>query len=55
MLCKKKKKKVSYNSCPIIGHDLQKNVIYQLLRAKNPMLLVTEMGGANSFSTLWTH
>lgn len=39
MLCKK----VSYNSCPIIEENLQKNVIYQLIGAKNPMSLVSEM------------
>lgn len=39
MLCKK----VSYNLCPIIEDDLQKNVIYQLLGTENPMSLVSEM------------
>lgn len=40
MLCKK----VSYNSCPIIENDPQekKNVIYQLLGAKNTAPLVSE-------------
>lgn len=36
-------KKVSYNLCPIIEDDLQKNVIYQLLGTENPMSLVSEM------------